>query len=157
MLQTEAGAAIAIVLLTQAESRLVKLVVNVAEEDQALEIACVLRDLTAIRMQLELPGPMDKRTSARIHERAIVCLTREDGKVVDAALHDISAGGALIESDGAIADGEECLLRLPGVDQDVRAIARGGPNGMTHLVFSGLAASQVITLVKHLERHFLRY
>jgi len=39
----------------------------------------------------------------------------------------------------------------------VSAIARAAPRGMTHLVFWGLDASQVITLVKHIERHFLRY
>jgi len=157
MKKYEAGAAIAIVLLTQAESRLVKLVVSVTDENVVLEIASVLRDLAAVRMQLELPGPTDKRASARVHERAVVCVTRQDGRRIDAALHDISTGGALIESDVEIEEGEECALQFLELDQAMSAVAHPAREGMTHLVFSDLAASQVITLVKHIERHFLRY
>ena len=150
-------AATAVELLNQAEGRLVKLVVNIADEALATELAYVLRDLATVRMRVETPGPADKRTSARIHERAAVCVLRRDGRKTDAALHDISAGGALIESDAEIQEGENCSLQLHGLEQSVKAVARSTQHGMTHLVFNGLAAPQVIALVKHLERHFMRY
>jgi len=157
ILADDARVLITIDILAQAEARLTRLVVDTADESVVMELATVLRDLGMIRMQVELPGPKDARMSARIHERAVVCVTRSDGRTIDAALHDISAGGALIESDWVITDGDRCLLQIPGVDQAVSAIARAAPRGMTHLVFWGLDASQVITLVKHIERHFLRY
>lgn len=159
MLQTHAddGVKTSIDLLIQAENRLVKLVVNIADEALVKELASVLSDLAVVRMQIELPRPSDKRTSARIHERGLVCVERGHGQRLDAALHDISAGGALIETDDPIPEGENCTIQIPGIEHSVKAIVRSTRRGLTHLVFDGIQPSELIILVKHIERHFTRY
>jgi len=157
MLLSDSKATIVTERLVQAENRLVKLVLGVDNEALASEIARVLRDIAAVRMQIEVPSSADKRSSARIHEHASVFVTSSAGQKIEAALHDISAGGALIETDTQIAAGEIYTLQIPGLDNPVSAITRSAREGMTHLAFEGVAAPQVIALVKHIERHFVRY
>jgi len=147
----------AIDLLTQAENRVIKLVANSPDEILVRELASVLSDLAGARMRIELPKPSDKRASARIHERGLVCVERGHHQKFDAALHDISAGGALIETDNPIPEGEVCSLQIPGHEHSVKAIVRSTVRGLTHLAFDKMPPSELILLVKHIERHFTRY
>ncbi len=159
MSQTDAddGVKNPIDLLTRAESRLLKLAITITDEAHVLELAGVLRDLATVRLGIELPRPSDKRSGARIHERGVVCVKRGDDRRLEAGLHDISAGGALIESDSPMSDGETCTLQIPGLEHSVKAIVRSTQRGLTHLAFDGIKSSEIVLLLKHIERHFARY
>ena len=144
-------------LLMRAESRLLKLAGNIADEAHVAELADTLRDLAAVRLGIELPRSSDKRSSARIHERSVVCVECDAGKKFEAGLHDVSAGGALIECDNPIADGETCTLHIPGLEHSVKAIVQSTQRGLTHLAFDGIQMPEIVSLLKHIERHFMRY
>lgn len=148
---------LAIDLLSSAERRLLKVVGTAASEGIVNEIAAVLRDLSMVRMNMELPIGTDKRSSARIQEHAAVCLTLKGGQKYEAVLHDISGGGALVECDDDIRVGEHCSLELPGLDGAVRGVVRFARAGLTHIAFEDLPVTEVIAILKHIERRYLRY
>ena len=150
-------AGVSVDILARAQARLLKLVETVYNEAVVHELGLLLQDLVALRMQIETPGQGDKRSSARVHERAMVYVNRQDGRQVEAALHDISSGGALLLCDDPMDKGEVCSLVIPGMDQAVTAVVSGVKVGMSHIVFDKMDPDMTIGLAKHLDRHFLRY
>lgn len=148
------GVQIVIDHLAQAEGRLLKLIERTSSDAMVAELGNVLRDLAVVREQVETPSPSDARGSARVHERAMIFIRRGDGRLVEAALHDISTGGALISCDMSLDRGESCSVDLPGLDQPVRATARPGEPGFAHLAFEALPPASAASLGKHLDRHF---
>ncbi|MGE3476377.1 MAG: PilZ domain-containing protein [Rhodospirillaceae bacterium] len=144
-------------LLLQAEGMLLRMIETARGEDQVAEVAEVLRTLIALRMRIEVPDDDDKRTAARIHERASVQIACDDGQYCEAALHDISAGGALVECDPPLAGGTRCKVILAGSAEPIPAVARAARHGVTPLTFEKLPPAQHLALVKHIERYFARY
>ncbi|HEY1720020.1 MAG TPA: PilZ domain-containing protein [Magnetospirillaceae bacterium] len=143
--------------LEGAEYRLLKVVASVTEEAAARDVALVLRDLADIRFQLERPLPSDKRAHGRIREPAVAVIKRSQGPNDSAALHDISAGGALIECDNPPAPGTQIVIELPGLGRDVTAAVRGVNGTRAHLSFVELPPEQLVELLKYIERRFQRY
>lgn len=143
--------------LLRAEGTLLGLLNSVSDDRVVLDLASVLRDLSTARRQLEEPGPQDKRTSARIHERAVIRVFMKNAQSIEAALYDISAGGALIECDQPPTDGSHCDLELPGIQEKVTARVCGTRNGLTHLAFDHIDTAPMLALLKYLGRHFERY
>lgn len=144
-------------LLAGAERRLLKIAGETAAEATVQDLAVVLRDLVSARMNLELPVAADKRSGARIQEQAAVCLTLAKGEVREAILHDLSGGGALLECDKEIPVGERCELNLPGLEGPVRGVVRSAQGPHIHIAFEDLSVSEVIEILKHIERRYLRY
>lgn len=144
-------------LLQGAEYRLLKLVAGVTEETVARDVAFVLRDLADIRSRLERPLPADKRAFGRIREPAVLVIKRDKGPNESAALHDISAGGALIECDTPPAIGTHLVIELPGLGKDVTATAKAIVGDRVHLSFVDLTPDDLVELLKYIERRFQRY
>lgn len=144
-------------LLAAAERRLLRIAAQSSTEESVHEIGAVLRDLAQARMNLELPLAADKRSGARIQEQAAVVMTLADGSTCEAVLHDLSAGGALLESDRGIPLGERCAVKLPGLEAPVRGIVRSSHSGLVHIAFEDISVTEVITILKHIERRYLRY
>ncbi len=152
-----ADASLAVNLLEHVESRLNAVVQRVGDDAVVKDLATVLRDLAAIRMLVEVPRPGDNRGNARVHERAMVYLTLQDGRRIEAALEDLSVGGALVCCDIDLADGGRCSVETPGLSQPVAAVVRAGQGGYAHLVFENLDPAEKTALGRHLDRHFQRY
>lgn len=144
-------------LLQDAEFRLTKLVANTTEETVARDVALVLRDLSAIRSRLERPLPSDKRVHGRIREPGVVVFRDAAGQKQSAALHDVSAGGALIECDTPPTEAALITVELPGLGRDVTALVRGVSGQRVHLAFMDLSPDDLVILLKYIERRFQRY
>jgi len=147
----------AVRILTGAEHKLAMAIINMTDEAVVENVARVLRDISAARMQLEAPGSGDQRSKARICEKALLRLTREDGTRIEAALCDVSTGGALIESNEPLRLNERCVVELIGASQSVKAVVRAQRDGVARLAFEDVPPSEMIELHKHLERHYARY
>lgn len=144
-------------LLAGVERRLLKVAGESATEQAVQDIGAALRDLALARMNLELPAAADKRAAARIHEQAAVCVTLARGGTVEAILHDLSGGGALLECDANLAAGDRCSVKLPGLEAGVSGVVRSHRAGLVHVAFEDLSVEEVIAILKHIERRYLRY
>jgi hypothetical protein len=144
-------------LLQGAEYRLLKLVAGVTEESVARDVAFVLRDLAEIRSKLERPLPSDKRAHGRIREPAVVVIRDVEGRQDSAALHDISAGGALLECDTPPKEATLIAIELPGLGKDVAALVRSVTDNRVHVAFIDLSPDDLVVLLKYIERRFQRY
>jgi len=147
----------AIDLLRLAESRLARLVSKIGDDAAVDELRTILRDVAAVRMLIEVPAPGDTRASARVHERAVICVNRASGCRIEAVLLDLSAGGALICCEPYLEKGERCRLEGPGLEQPVTAVVRAEHQGLTHLAFEGMTPAEKMVMTKHLDRHFQRW
>ncbi len=143
--------------LTRCEARLVSLMRNVSDEGMLQELDLVVRDLSSVRMDLKRPSTNDVRSSARLPENALVMLRPEQGGDIEAALHDISVGGLLIEGTQEPLAGSVYSVRLPGLENEVQVRAIATDAGMTRMAFVNLDPSEAIALLKHIERDFTRY
>ncbi len=143
--------------LAAAEYRLSRLILNENREVKVHDIASVLHDLAAIRLSLEEPVPHDKRIHGRIHEPAVAVVRGEHGGDESVAVHDISAGGALVEFDKPRQVGDRLAIELPGLDKDVMVTVRAVRGNRTHVSFVDLPPDDLVALLKYLERHFERY
>jgi hypothetical protein len=144
-------------LLQEAEYRLLRLVASTTEESVARDVAFVLRDLAAIRFRLERPLPSDKRVHGRIREPAVAVIRGFRGRDESVALHDISAGGALIECDNPPETGSQIAIELPGLGKDVKAVIKAVVESRAHLSFVDLTPDDLVDLLKYIERRFQRY
>ncbi len=144
-------------LLQGAEFRLLRLVATVTEESVARDVAFVLRDLAGIRLKLEQPLPSDKRLHGRIREPSVAVIRGLTGRNESVALHDISAGGALLECDTPPAVGQQIAIELPGLDKDVAALVRAVVDHRVHVSFIDLAPDDLVALLKYIEPRFQRY
>ena len=144
-------------LLQEAEFRLLRLVASATEESVARDVALVLRDLAAIRYRLERPLPSDKRIHGRIREPAVAVIRGFQGRDESVALHDVSAGGALIECDRPPEAGSQIAIELPGLGKDVKAIVKAVAGSRAHLSFVELPPDDLVDLLKYIERRFQRY
>ncbi|MGE3334652.1 MAG: PilZ domain-containing protein [Rhodospirillaceae bacterium] len=143
--------------MSQTETLLLKILDRVKDEAQVAGVADVLRSLSSLRMRMEVPSGADQRVAARIHERAVVEISCVDGARCEGALHDISAGGALVECDMPLAAGARCSIALAGSAEPIPATARARHEGVTHFSFDKLPPARHVALVKHIERYFGRY
>jgi hypothetical protein len=144
-------------LLEGAEYRLSKILSGGTPEVSVRDIALVLRDLSSIRLSLEQPTPHDKRVHGRIHEPAVVVIREPNRPDESAALHDISAGGALIEFDNPRQAGQQIEIVLPGLDKPVTAMVKAVNGGRTHVSFTAVEPDDLVQLLKYIERRFERY
>lgn len=143
-------------LLMQAENRILKLVADSADEATVFELAHILRDLSIIRMRIESLDLAGRRASARIQEPAVALIERPGGRPLEAAVHNLSMGGCLIECDQSPGDNENINLRLPGFDA-IAGTIRTTCDGLTHVAFEPMLPAQVLELVKYIGRQFQRY
>lgn len=144
-------------LLQEAEFRLLRLVAGATEESVARDVAVVLRDLAEIRYRLERPLPSDKRIHGRIREPAVAVIRGFHGRDESVALHDVSAGGALIECDTPPEVGAQIAIELPGLGKDVTAVVKAVVGSRAHLSFIELPPDDLVGLLKYIERRFQRY
>lgn len=156
-IRTQSGAQTIVDFLARTEASLLKLVRKVEDEGSVQDVADILHELANLRMKVEVPEAADKRLNVRVHERAIAFVTRADGRKLEAALHDLSVGGAMVACDETLEVGECCALGIGGVDEPIAAVVRGVDNEMTHLAFEKLDPSRAVELAKYVERYFLRY
>lgn len=91
----------------------------------------------------------DLRVNVRVAESALVCLRRPDGRIVEAGLHDLSAGGALVEADIPIPPGERLAFPFLDLSAELTAIAQAPRAEMTPLVFVDLTPDDRLLLAKH--------
>jgi hypothetical protein len=144
-------------ILEGAENRLYKLVAGGMDEAAAREIAVTLRELASIRYLIERPLPDDKRKHTRVREPATATMTGPQGRKELASLHDLSAGGALIECDGALAVGDRITLELPALGKPVAATVGAVEGGRAHVAFVDLEPDDLVALLKHIQRRYVRY
>jgi hypothetical protein len=105
---------------------------------------------------MERPQPHDKRVHGRIREPAVAVVRGPKGDI-SVALHDISAGGALIECDEPPHPDRPIVIELPGLDKDVTAMVRAVHGNRVHLSFNDLPPDDLVALLKYIERRFQRY
>ncbi len=148
----------AVALIGRAERRLLAALELLPADGPVTQFAELLQDLTMARLKLEVPDAEDNRACPRVHERSMVCIRGIGGTeaMVEAEVHDISAGGALISCDAPLTDGARYEVEVDGLAMPVTARVRAGNANFFHLVFESLTADRKLELTKHLERRYFR-
>ena len=144
-------------LLEQTENRLYKLVAGTTDEAAAVDLANALRDLASIRYLVERPLPDDKRKHSRVREPATAMMTDARGAKSMVSLHDLSAGGALIECDAPPKVGEQVTLELPALGKGVAAKIGAIDGAKVHVAFIDMPPDDLVALLKYIQRRYVRY
>ena len=157
MPDAEDGLAAAIEVLNRAERTVMAVVMASESETCVPKLTGVLQDLSSVRMYLERPDIHGQRSFGRSQQQAVAILEQADGGTLEVSLRDLSAGGALIESDCAVASGSQVLLFVPGVLWGIPGIAKASQNGRVHIAFEKMPPARLLAFLKHLDRALLRY
>ncbi len=144
-------------LIAQCESRLEHLLYETPDERVAQGLVNALRDLTALRLELGRPLPQDKRADMRFAQSALVTVFRAGQPEIEAALWDLSVGGALVETDADFAVAEACEVSIPGLSEHLACRVLAAHEGLVRLSFDKIAPERTIALLKHIERSITRY
>jgi hypothetical protein len=143
--------------IQQCEIRLARLITYLVDETLVREVAEVLHDLTAARLTIEAPAHNDKRSAARFWQAAVVLLSTPHGPPIEAALCDISVGGALVEAEVALRPGDRCRFFTSGMADDMEAVVAQNSDGRLRLVFTQEDSALTLDFLKHIDRHLMRY
>ncbi|MCB2108704.1 MAG: PilZ domain-containing protein [Rhodobacteraceae bacterium] len=115
-----------------------------------------LSQIALLRSQFDAPIPGDQRQAARAPESAVVIVISANGQSFEAALHDLSIGGALVELDADELHGSACQVLLPGMAHSIDATADVSGHGKIRLLFPKLTGEDRIDLLKQIEGSSLR-
>jgi hypothetical protein len=143
--------------IQRAEAQLTRLLNESRDERYVMNLARAMHHLALARIQLELPGWHDSRAHSRTRESAVILIEVDGHPPIEAALHDISPGGALVECDVPLAEGLVCRMSLPELQEWAEARCCGSRAGLTHLAFEPETIKQLLPLIKHLDRKSGRY
>lgn len=139
------------------EDHLKKVLSRTGDDFLRRELAMALHELSDTRLELLAPKAGDKRTAMRVPLGGVLTGRTASGELFDCGLHDISIGGALIETDKQL-DGQQLIwLLLPTVATEIEAEVLGSVRDMIHLGFRKMTPDVELELTKSIEGRFLRY
>lgn len=151
------GIAAAIEVLNRIERSIMTVVMDAGGESYIPRLTEALHDLSSVRLHIEGPDRHGQRSHGRTQRQATAILETAAGACIDVSLRDISAGGALIESDTIIASDTRTVLHIAGVPWGIPGVSRASRDGRTHLAFAQLPPERLLLFLKHLDQIFLRY
>ena len=143
--------------LDATEKRILRLIEKSDDESYVKAMATFLQQLQAVRLQILKPSMSDQRSTVRAQESGIALIRCGNGPLYEAAMRDISVGGAFLEADMEVKAGDHVRLYLPGFEDEIGAEVRGSRGKGIHLAFDHLEPDAAVALLKRLERHFSRY
>lgn len=143
--------------LAALEEHLKRLLSRADDDVLRRELAMVLHELSDTRLELLAPKLGDKRTAMRVPLGGILTGRTGAGEVFECGLHDVSIGGALIESDRKFDTQQPIWLNLPAVDAEIESVVLGAVGDFVHLGFKQLSPDAEMQLTKSIESRFMRY
>jgi hypothetical protein len=142
-------------LLCNVQARLARLLPGIADDETRAALSHVLTDLGHALTLVIDPDGLGQRAALRFHEDALLVAKMPGNRIVECAVHDISAGGALLEIDGSFDAGTAFHLKVPGLGRDISATILGHSGEGSRVQFEPLSHTEETALRKYLERHLV--
>jgi hypothetical protein len=118
-------------------------------DDLVNRLANIAKELSVVRLTVETPEAGDQRQQIRLSQRiASFCYLGESE--FDCTISDISVGGALIQMDHPIPEGQIIALQIPSAGSILAEVMNNTPSGV-HVAFRQTTEAQVIAILDSMQ------